>query len=52
MHMGSWKSSSSPRIAEVQWSSTVESTPWGMTPGVAVVLGVVLGLAEITPVSL
>ena len=44
----SWKSSSSSRIAGVQWSSTVGSTPWGMTSGVAVVLG----LAEIAPVSL
>ena len=48
----SWKSSSSPRIAGVQWSSTVESILRGMAPGVAVVLGVVLGLAEIAPVSL
>ena len=46
------KSSSSPRIAGVQWSSTVESTLWGMAPGVAVVLGIILGLAEIAPVSL
>ena len=30
----------------------VESTLWGMVPGVAVVSGVVLGLAEIAPVSL
>ena len=45
------KSSSSPRIAGVQWSSTVGSTLWGMAPGVAVVLGIVLGLAEITPAS-
>ena len=30
---------------------TVGSTLWGMTPGVAVVLGIVLGLAEIAPVS-
>ena len=52
MHGGSWKSSFSPRIAGVQWSNTVESTLWGMTLGVAVVLGVVLGLAEIAPVSL
>ena len=51
MHRGSWKSPSSPRIAGVQWSSTVGSTLWGMAPGVAVVLGIVLGLAEITPVS-
>ena len=28
MHKGSWKSSSSPRIAGVQWSSTVGSTLW------------------------
>ena len=51
MHRGSWKSSSSTRIAGVQWSSTVGSTLWGMSPGVAVVLGIVLGLAEIAPVS-
>ena len=50
-HRRSWKSSSSPRIAGVQWSSTVGSTLWGMAPGVAVVLGIVLGLAEITPAS-
>ena len=35
MHRGSWKSSSSPRIAGVQWSSTVGSTLWGMAPGMA-----------------
>ena len=43
-----------PRIGGVQWSTTVESIPRVleiMAPGVAVVLGVVLGLAEITPVS-
>ena len=51
MHRGSWKSSTSPRIAGVQWSSTVGSTLWGMAPGVAVVLGIVLGLAEIAPAS-
>ena len=51
MHRGSWKSSSSPRIAGVQWSSTEESTLWGMASGVPVVLDVVLGLAEIEPVS-
>ena len=45
------KSSSFPRIAGVQWSSTVESTLWGMAFGVAVVLGVVLGPAEIAPAS-
>ena len=50
MHRGSWKSSS-PRIAGVQWSSTVGSTLWGMAPGVAVVLGIVLGLAEIASAS-
>ena len=49
MHRGSWKSSSSPRIAGVQRSSTVGSTLWGMVPGVAVILAIVLGLAEITP---
>ena len=47
MHRRSQKSSSSPRIAGVQWSSTVESTLWGMASGMVVVLGVVLGLAEI-----
>ena len=51
MHRRSRKLSSSPRIAVVQWSSTVENTLWGMAPGVAVVLGVVLGLAEIAPAS-
>ena len=44
MHRGSWKSSSFPRIARVQWSSTVGSTLWGMVSGVAVVLGIVLVL--------
>ena len=44
----SWKSSSSPRIAGVLWSSTVESILRGMASGMAVVLG----LAEIAPVSL
>ena len=47
----SWKSSSPPQIAGVQWSSTVESTLWGMATGMAVVLGVVVGLAEIAPAS-
>ena len=45
------KSSSFPQIAGVQWSSTVESTLWHMAPGVAVVLGVVLGPAEIASAS-
>ena len=36
----------------VQWSSTIESTLWGVAPGVAIVLGIVLGLAEIAPASL
>ena len=48
----SWKSSSSPRIVGVQWSSIVKNMPRGMAPGVAVVMGVVLGLAEIAPASL
>ena len=48
---GSWKSSSFPRITGVQWSSTVGSTLWGMASGVTVVLGIVLGLAEIAPAS-
>ena len=47
----SWKSSSSPRIAGAQWSSIVGSTPFGMAPVVAVVLGIILGLAEIAPAS-
>ena len=51
MHRGSLKSSSFPRIAGVQWSSTMGSTLWGMMPGVAIILGIVLGLAEITPAS-
>ena len=51
MHRGSWKSSSFPRIAGVQWSSTMGSTLWGMAPDVAVILGIVLGFAEITPAS-
>ena len=51
MHRGSWKSSYFPRIEGVQWSSTVGSTLWGMASGVAVVLGIVLGLAEIVPAS-
>ena len=45
------KSSSFSQIAGVQWSSTVKSTLWGMAPGVAVILGVVVGLAEIAPTS-
>ena len=44
MHRGSWKSSYFPRIAGVQWSSTVGSTLWGMASGVAIVLGIVLVL--------
>ena len=51
MRRGSWKSSSFPRIAGVQWSSTMGSTLWGMSSGVAVILGIVLGLAEIAPAS-
>ena len=51
MRRGSWKSSSFPRIAGVLWSGTVGSTLWGMASGVAVVLGIVLGLAEIAPAS-
>ena len=41
----------SPRIAGVQWSNTVGSTLWGMASGVAVVLDIVLGPAEIAPAS-
>jgi hypothetical protein len=51
MHKRSRKSSSSPRITGVQWSSIVKNMPRGMVPGVAVDLGVVLGLAEIAPAS-
>ena len=40
-----------PRIAGVQWSSTVESTLWGMASGVTVVLDIVIGLAKIAPAS-
>ena len=40
-----------PGIAGVQWSNTVGSTLWGMASGVAVVLDIVLGLAEIAPAS-
>ena len=40
-----------PRIAGVHWSNTVGSTQWGMASGVAVVLGIVLDLAEIAPAS-
>ena len=52
MHRRSWKSSSSPRITGVQWSSTVKRILRGMASGVAVVLGIVLGLAEIASASL
>ena len=51
MSRGTWKSSSSPQIVGVQWSDTVRSTLWGMASGVAVVLDVVHGLAEIAPAS-
>ena len=40
-----------PRIAGVQWSDTVGSTLWGMASGVAVVLDIALGPAEIAPAS-
>ena len=51
IHRGLWKSSYFPRIAGVQWSNTVGSTLWGMASGVAVVLDIVLGLADIAPAS-
>ena len=51
MRRGSWKSSFFPRIAGVQWSSTVGSTLWGMASGVVVILGIVLVLAEIVTAS-
>jgi len=35
----------------VQWSSTVGSTLWGVASGVAVILDIVLGLAEIALAS-
>ena len=47
MRRGSWKSSSFPQIAGVQWPNTVGSTLWGMASGLAVVPDIVLGLAEI-----
>ena len=47
MSRGTWKSSSSPESRGVQWSNTVGSTLWGMASDVAVVLDIVLGLAEI-----
>ena len=40
-----------PRITEVQRSNTIGNTLWGMAPGVAVVLDIVLGSAEIAPAS-
>ena len=40
-----------PQTAGVQWSNTVGSTLWVMASGVVVVLGIVLGLAEIAPAS-
>ena len=49
------KSPFSPRIGDAQWTTTAESTLWGTGDhgtGRAVVLSVVLGLAEIAPVSL
>ena len=51
MSRGVWKSSFSPRIVGVQWSNTVRSTLWGMASEVAIVLDIVLGLAEIAPAS-
>jgi len=49
MSRGTWKSSSSPESRG--WSNTVGSTLWGMASGVAVVLNIVLGPAEIAPAS-
>ena len=40
-----------PRITGVQWSNTMGSALWGMASGVAVILGIILGLAEIAPAS-
>ena len=41
MRRRSWKSSSFPRIAGVQWLNTVGSTLWGMAPVIAVVLSII-----------
>ena len=38
-----------PPNCGVQWPNTVGSTLWGMASGAAVVLDIVLGLAEIAP---
>ena len=38
-----------PRIVGVQWSNTIGSTLWGLASGMAVILDVVRGLAEIGP---
>ena len=51
MYRGSQKSSFLPRAVGIQQSSTVGSTLWGMASGVAIVLDIVLDLAEITPAS-
>ena len=51
MYRGSRKLSCSPRAVGIQQSSTVGSTLWGMASGMAVVLGIVLDLAEIVPAS-
>ena len=40
-----------PRIARVQWSNTVGSTLWGIASGVAVIMDIVLCLAEIASAS-
>ena len=49
MYRGSQKSSFLPRAVGIQQSSTVGSTLWGMVSGVAIILDIVLDLAEITP---
>ena len=52
MHRKLWKSSSSPRIAGCSGRALWKVHCGGMAPGVGVAPGVVLGLAEIAPVSL
>ena len=51
MSRGTWKSSSSPESRGCSGRITVGSILWGMASGVAVVLDIVLGPAEIAPAS-
>ena len=50
MSRGALKSSFPPN-REVQWSDTVGSTLRGMASGVAVIMDIILGPAEIAPAS-